>query len=149
MGDAEGVLYWDTSAVLSTLMADRHTDLAVRQLRSQATHLLSSLAWAEAHAVLSRLRREGGASEHGFRAAQGLLAQGPWQRISSSPDWAVTRAIAVRWHLRGADLWHLAMAKSLQRDLPEITMLTYDVALQEAAMGEGLASHAGPEVPVP
>ncbi len=50
------------------------------------------------------------------------------------------RPLAARWRLRGAGVWHLAVAKTLQRDLPELTMATYDAALRAAAMGEGLAT---------
>jgi hypothetical protein len=41
--------------------------------------------------------------------------------------------------LRGADLWHLALAKTLQADLPELGLVTFDEALAEAAVGEGLS----------
>jgi len=49
------------------------------------------------------------------------------------------RSLSSKWPLRGADLWHLAMAKSLQAELPELTFMSYDARLVAAARGEGLA----------
>jgi len=48
------VLYWDSSAVLSALMQEVHSRETLRQLRAPCHHLVSSLALAETHAVLSR-----------------------------------------------------------------------------------------------
>ena len=50
------------------------------------------------------------------------------------------KALASKWPLRGADLWHLATAKTLQKDLPELTVLTFDNRLYVAALGEKLAA---------
>lgn len=135
----ESVLYWDTSAVLSTLFPDQHSELALSALESSPIHLLSSLAWSETHAVMGRMRRSGAISEPIWDAAQVMFGRGPWRHLSGAPDWALSRVLASKWPLRGADLWHLAMAKTLHRDLPEVTLLTYDAALREAAIGEGLA----------
>jgi hypothetical protein len=38
-------------------------------------------------------------------------------------------------------LWHLAAAKSLQRDLPEIFLLTFDDKIEVAARGEDLTEY--------
>jgi hypothetical protein len=46
--------------------------------------------------------------------------------------------LATKWPLRGADLWHLAAAKSLQTELPELAFLSFDLKLAAAAKGEGL-----------
>jgi hypothetical protein len=46
--------------------------------------------------------------------------------------------LSSRYPLRGADLWHLAAAKSLQEELPELRLLTFDQRLMEAAQGEGI-----------
>lgn len=68
------------------------------------------------------------------------LDHGPWTYIASAPRLEITRALAQSWRLRGADLWHLALAKSLSERLPGLQMLTFDTALAEAAAGEGLAA---------
>jgi hypothetical protein len=57
---------------------------------------------------------------------------------NASPNRALTRELSSRWPLRGAGLWHLATAKTLQSDLPELTLLTFVTRLVAAAEGEGL-----------
>jgi predicted nucleic acid-binding protein len=47
--------------------------------------------------------------------------------------------LASNWSLRGADLWHLAAAKTLQCELPELLLLTFDQRLYHAAAGENIA----------
>ena len=138
MRDAETVLYWDASAVLSLLFHDSHSESAAAKLQTDSAHLMSSLAWVETYAVIERVRRTGAAAEEQITDACEKLDRVPWHRIATLPDWSLPRALARRWRLRGADLWHLSLAKTLQRDLPELEMLTYDTALREAAAGEGL-----------
>ncbi|MGC8486111.1 MAG: hypothetical protein ACP5O6_10865, partial [Candidatus Baltobacteraceae bacterium] len=46
---------------------------------------------------------------------------------------------AARYPLRGADLWHLALAVDLAEELPELRLLTFDSVLDAAARAEGLA----------
>jgi len=46
--------------------------------------------------------------------------------------------LSKKWPLRGADLWHLAAAKALQREFSELYVLTFDKRLGKAAKGEGL-----------
>ncbi len=90
-------VYWDSSAILSALFRDRHSDEASKCARSLGVHLLSTLAWAEVHAVIARIERE--------RA----LAKG------------------------------LVVAGSLQSELPELTLLSFDARLATVAQSEGLA----------
>ena len=40
--------------------------------------------------------------------------------------------------LRGADLWHLAAAMTLKRELPELWLMTFDQRLKTAAELEGI-----------
>ncbi len=137
---AEVVVYWDSSAVLSALFRDRNSEDAIAWSRRSGVHLLSTLAWAEVHAVIARIRRERVLSEVLVNAAYEVLDQGPWRHVNASPEWQLVRDAASRWPLRGADLWHLAAAKSLQITLPELTLLAYDTRLTVAARGERLTS---------
>ncbi|HEX6988693.1 MAG TPA: type II toxin-antitoxin system VapC family toxin [Bacillota bacterium] len=137
--DRELVVYWDASAVLSALFRDTHSADAIRWSQREAVHLLSSLAWVEVQAVIARLERERVIAEVLAAAARDALASGPWRRLHGSPDWDQAERLARRWPLRGADLWHLALCKTLQPDLPELVLLTFDGRLQAAAGGEGLA----------
>lgn len=134
-----GVIYWDSSAVLSALFRDRHSEEATAQARSSAIHLLCSLAWAEVHAVIARIDRERALAKVLVDAAREALELGPWRRVNASPAWKLVQDLSSRWPLRGADLWHLATAKSLQGDLPELTFFSFDSRLAAAARGEGLA----------
>ncbi|MFO7740091.1 MAG: hypothetical protein R6V46_16550 [Desulfatiglandaceae bacterium] len=71
-----------------------------------------------------------------------VLDSGPWRRIFSSPDLEVVRELSAKWPLRGADLWHLATAKSLRQDFPELLLLSFDARLNQAAKGESLIETA-------
>jgi len=132
------VIYWDASAILSVLFRDRHSPSALEWAHRDALHLLSSLAFAETCAVISRLKRERILADLLIEAALEALRDGPWRRLHASPDWKLAASLADKWPLRGADLWHLATAKSLQDQFPELLLLSYDARLQAAARGEGL-----------
>lgn len=138
MPEPEAVYYWDTSAALSALFKDDHSDEAFGWGRMEAVHLLSSLAYAETCAVIERLRREQQLPPALADSAHDAIADGPWRRLSLLPDWDLVRSLGHRWPLRGADLWHLGTAVTLQRELPSLRMLTFDTRLAVAAEGAGL-----------
>ncbi len=137
--EVTSAVYWDSSAILSALFRDEHSEEASRRARGPAVHFLSTLAWAEAHAVIARIARERALAKVLVTAAREALESGPWRRLNAAPDWKVVRDLSSRWLLRGADLWHLAVAKSLQTELPELTILSFDARLAAAAKCEGLA----------
>jgi len=132
-------VYWDSSAILSALFRDRHSEEASRLARRSAVHFLSTLAWAEVQAVVARIERERALARVLVAAALEALEGGPWRRLNAVPEWKVVRALSSRWPLRGPDLWHLAAAKTLQSELPELTFLSFDARLVAVAQGEGLA----------
>lgn len=138
-GKKPQVIYWDTSAILSTLLQDDHSEQALRYAGLDAIHLISSLAVAETHAVLNRLRRERLLADILIEAALEALETGPWRQLKIGPGAAEIKKLAQKWALRGADLWHLATAKTLQPELPELLLLTFDKRLYFAASGEDLA----------
>lgn len=133
------VLYWDSSALLSALLQERHSEDAIARSRQTGLHILSSLTWAEVNAGLARMQRERFLANVLVDAAREALSFGPWWNVTTSPEWAKVRALSSKWPLRGADLWHLALAMSLREDLPGLRLLTYDEQLLVAARGEGLA----------
>ncbi len=135
----EVVIYWDSSAVLSALFEDRYSDQAVKWAGRSGMHLLSTLAWAEVHAVIARIERERVLTGALINVAREVLEEGPWRRLNASPEWNLVQAMSSKWPLRGADLWHLCTAKSLQSELHELRILTFDALLATAARGEGLA----------
>ena len=132
-------LYWDASAILSVLLDDGHSRTARRRLGTQGPHLISSLAFVEVCAVLTRLSRERRLSARERRLVIGSLQARPWSALHLEPDRRLAADLADRHGLRGADLWHLAAATTLARELPGLVLLTFDSRLAAAARGEGLA----------
>lgn len=135
----QAAIYWDASAVLSALFTDEHSALAIEWSRRGAVHFLSSLAWAEVHAVIERIRRERVVAESLVDVASEALSLGPWRRLHITPSWDLVSQLARKWPLRGADLWHLAAVRTLREQLPELGLLTFDQRLLLAARGEGMA----------
>ena len=134
-----GVVYWDSSGVLSALFRDEHSTAASKRAGEPASHLLSTLAWAEVLAVIARIERERVLAKVLVAVAREALEDGPWRRLNAVPDWREVHSLSTKWPLRGADLWHLAVAKSLQAELPELTFMSFDTRLAAAAHGEGFA----------
>jgi predicted nucleic acid-binding protein len=132
------VLYWDASAVLSALLKDNHSQEAHRWAIRPGYHFLSTLAYAEVSAVLRRISRERLLAEVLVKAAEESLESGPWRTWLGVPRQDDLRLLSARYALRGADLWHLAAAKSLREELPELKLLTFDQRLMTAAQGEGM-----------
>jgi predicted nucleic acid-binding protein len=132
------VIYWDSSAVLSALFTDTHSKTAKKWSTAEGVHFISTLTFAEVTAVISRMQRERIVTDTLSQAAFEVLDNGPWRRISSLPDWKMIRSLSAKWPLRGADLWHLAAAKSLLREFPELFLLSFDNRLKSAAEGEAL-----------
>jgi predicted nucleic acid-binding protein len=71
-------------------------------------------------------------------AAFEVLEKGPWRRVNTWPDWELVKSLSDKRGVRGADLWHLAVAKTLMKGFPELTLLTYDNHLKKAAKAECL-----------
>jgi len=128
-------IYWDTSAVIATLFEEPSSARARSTLARYDPHFMSSLGWAEVLSVIERVSR---ASPHAdVDRARAAVGQGPWLRVSLSPDWEVAQGLSRKWALRGADLWHLACVLTLRRSLP-VLLFAFDEALREAAAGEGI-----------
>ena len=133
------VIYWDSSAVLSVLFKDQHSGKALAFAKKEGLHLISSLGFAEVYAVIARLGREGFLADILIQAACEVLETGPWRRIFVSPQWELLKVLPRRWPLRGADLWHLAMAVTLKKEIPELFLLSFDNRLNAAGTGEKLS----------
>lgn len=136
--EPQWILYWDASAVLSVLFKDSRSDEALLWTRKNAVHLISTLAYAEVSAVIARLKRERILANVLVDAAFEALEGGPWRRLNIWPDWDELKILSLNWSLCGADLWHLAVAKTLQPQLPELMVFTFDKRLRTAAEGESL-----------
>ncbi|UCC40769.1 MAG: type II toxin-antitoxin system VapC family toxin [Candidatus Aminicenantes bacterium] len=136
--DVQTVVYWDASAVLSALFKDSRSAEAMKWSQKEAVHLISTLSYAEVCAVISRLKKERVLADVLVDAAFEALERGPWRRLYICPEWAEVKALSRKQPLRGADLWHLAMGKTIQKQIPELTLLTFDKRLQTAAKKEHL-----------
>jgi len=133
------VIYWDASAILSALFKDRHSNEAQNWANQKNNiHLMSTLAYAETCAVVSRMQRDGILADIVIKAALEILEGGHWRHTNTWPEWKIIQPLSLKWPLRGADLWHLATAKTLQNELPELLLLTFDSRLNAAALGEGM-----------
>jgi len=138
MPDASAVIYWDTSAVLSALFKDGNSRKAKVIAEQDALHLLTTLVYAEASAVISRMKRDHILTEVLVQSAFEVVDRGPWRRISISPGWSLIQKLSIKHALRGADLWHLSAAMSLTDEFPELSLLTFDQRLKTAAEIENL-----------
>ena len=132
------VIYWDASALLSVLIKDEFTRQARRWAGRSGVHLLSTLAYAETCAVLSRLFHEREFPAGTMNNLLKALESGPWRRLNIQPAWEEIRDASLSSELRGADLWHLTAAITLQKDLPDLFLLTFDRKLRKAAKKRGL-----------
>jgi len=138
MTDKALLIYWDSSAILSALFSDAHSNTAKKRADETGLHFISTLAYAEVSAVIARMKRERVLVETLVNAAFEVLDQGPWRRVYTWPEWETVRVLSAKWPLRGADLWHLAAAATLRKEFPELKFLTFDQQLKKAAAGEAL-----------
>ena len=134
--DAIQVIYWDASAILSVLFKDKHSDEAQKWANTEAVHLMSSLSYVETCAVIARMKKDRFLANVLIKAALEILEEGPWRRLNVLPEWEIIQPLSEKWSLCGTDLWHLAAAKSLQEQLPELLLFTFDLRLKAAAEGE-------------
>ncbi len=138
MNERLSVIYWDSSALLSYLFKDKYSDVAIQKARQKGVHLLTTLTIAEVYTVISRIQRERLLPEMLVDSLYDLLESGPWSKLNIVPDSIELRKLARRWPLRGSELWHLAAAKTLQQEFPELMILTFDRELAWASRGEKL-----------
>lgn len=129
------VFYWDTSAIVSLFVRDNHSEKIGGYFGLKGINLLSSLTIAETFSVLARANNPDLA-----KIKAELISD-----IAHGREWGLTHVIPANqlllelsnlYRLRGADLWHLAVAVTLKQDFPQITLLTFDNELAEAANGE-------------
>ena len=143
MAETSAVLYWDASAIFSALFSDRHSNIAKKWADTAGIRFVSTLAYAEVCTVVARLHRERYLAQTLADAAHEVLDAGPWRRIYTRPDWQLMRTLSEKWPLRGSDLWHLGVARSLGREFPELKLFSFDQRLNAAAKEEAMLLEAG------
>ncbi|HEB36850.1 MAG TPA: PIN domain-containing protein [Candidatus Aminicenantes bacterium] len=131
-------VYWDSSSILSVLFKDTYSKEALTWFKKKGIHLISTLSYTEVCGVISRIKREKLLADILIDVAFKALKTGPWRYLNIWPEWEKLIALSQKWSLRGTHLWHLATAKTLQNQIPELTLLTFDSRLGIAVKGEGL-----------
>ena len=138
--DIQSVIYWDASAILSVLFKDNQSEKALEwSQKKDSVHLISTLAYAEVCAVIARLNKDRVMVDVFVEAAMETLERGPWRHLNTMPEWIKIRSLSRKWSLRSADLWHLAIGKTLQEQFPELLFLTFNQRLKAAAEKERLS----------
>lgn len=138
MADKLAVIYWDSSALLSYLFKDDYSEQVVAKARQKGIHLLTALAAAEAYTEITRIQREELLPEVIIDYLYEMLERGPWSRLNIVPDSSSLRELALKWPLKGSGLWHLAAAKTLHQEFPELMILTIDREMAKASRGENI-----------
>lgn len=138
MAEKLAVIYWDSTALLSYLFKDRHSEQVMKRASVKGVHLLTTLTIAEVFTVISRIQREQVLPDRITNSLFEMLLTGPWSRLNIVPDSLAMKELATRWPLKGSGLWHLATAKTLQREFPELMILTFNRELARASRGEKL-----------
>jgi len=138
MNEQLAVIYWDSSALLSYLFKDSYSDIATEKARQKGVHLVTTLTIAEVYTVISRVKRDRLLPDFMIDSLFDMIEYGPWSRLNIVPDTTSLREVASKWPLRGAGLWHLATAKTLQKEFPELMIMTFDRDLARASKGEKL-----------
>ncbi len=133
-------VYWDPTCVLSAIFQDSNSEKALSMSKKEGAHFFSTLCYAQVCSVLSRIQKEQKLTEVLIDVAFNTLKNGPWRRLNIWPEWTILIALSEKFPLNGSNLWHLASAKTLQKQLPELTLFTFDEELKKAAQEEGLLS---------
>jgi len=139
-GEIGPSIYWDASAVLSTLVKDSHSDAALKWIQREGLHFVSTLAYAEVISVLDRMERERIFTKILAQSALQAFTEGPWRFLTLGPGREQMDSLRGRYSLRGADFWHLSLARTLKEEIPDIIILSFDGKLKEAAEKEGFPS---------
>jgi predicted nucleic acid-binding protein len=132
------VIYWDASAILSLLIEDRHSEKAIKVEKQKGIHFTSTLGIAETHAVLKRMNHEKVLTDILYESAVESFENRMIRKINTQPDRTLVRELSSQYVLKGADLWHLAVVKTIRSELPEVVILSFDKQLTTAAEREGI-----------
>lgn len=139
------ILYTDTSALVKLVLAEEGSDLAIELWVNSPRIASSMLAYPEGCAALAAASRNGRLTSSRYRQALTKFEALFEQLISIEVDEQlaiIAGERAATFGLRGADAVHLATA--LDMDDEEVTFLTWDQALADAAASAGLAVSGAP-----
>ncbi len=136
------ILYLDTSALVKAYISEIHSAEVIAKMKSTdivATHLI---AFVEAHAAFSRLKREKKINEHEYNATKTSFTH-DWENYLQVENSKNLMQLAVDlvdvFALRAYDSVHLAAAVLLFRQSSQpVTFACFDQRLNKAANVLGL-----------
>ena len=129
--------FWDTSAIVPLLVAERSTNATVRTLREDREMYVWWATGTECVSALARVEREGGSATEGLERLDAFAAG--WREIAPTDRVRRTAARLLRVHaLRAADALQLAAAMvACEGDPRTLPFVTFDEQLASAAGREG------------
>jgi predicted nucleic acid-binding protein len=134
------IVYFDTSALVKTILNEDDSDAADSVWDIATSRVANHVVYAEAHAALAAARGAGRLDAPGLREALDDLADSCDAMVLVDVDRALARSagsLAETHRLRGYDAIHLATALSL--DDPTVIVATWDRGLARAARASQLA----------
>lgn len=134
------ILYADTSALVKLVLTEPGSDLAIELWVSSPRVASSMLAYPEGCAALAAASRNGRLTPSHYRRSLRNFERTFEQLVSIEVDEQMALTAGERAAssgLRGADAVHLATALDL--DDEEVTFVTWDQDLADAAASAGLA----------
>jgi len=139
------ILYADTSALVKLVLTEQGSDLAIELWVNSPRVASSILAYPEGCAALAAASRHARLTPIHYRESLRSFERLFEQLISIEVDEQLALAAggrAAHSGLRGADAVHLATALDLADE--EVTFVTWDQALADAAAAAGLAVAGAP-----
>jgi len=139
------ILYADTSALVKLVLTEPGSDLAIELWVSSPRVASSMLAYPEGCAALAAASRNGRLTPGHYQQSLRNFERTFEQLASIEVDEQLALAAGERaasFGLRGADAVHLATALALGAE--EVTFVTWDQDLADAAASAGLAVAGAP-----
>jgi predicted nucleic acid-binding protein len=134
------IAYFDTSALIKTLLEEDGSPLADEVWSRSSLRIASCLVYPEARAALAAAERGDRIDERSRRLAVDDLDSACAAMVLIGVDWVLAQRageIAERHALRGYDAMHLAAA--LDSNAADLVLVTWDRDLARAASDVGVA----------
>jgi predicted nucleic acid-binding protein len=128
-----GTQFWDTSALISLLIEERHSAIARKAMESGGLYLAWEWVRLEAYSALTRR----GATIAEFKALANLLTLFQFLSLDAG-DYPDIQTILQKHRLRTADAGHLFCLKKAKKFKPDVVFICFDDELAKAAGNEGM-----------
>lgn len=134
------IAYFDTSALIKTLLEEDGSQLADELWSRSSARIASRLVYPEARAALAAAQRGGRIDERTQRSTVSDLRSACEAMLLIGVDWSLARQagqLAEQHELRGYDAVHLATA--LATNAADLLLVTWDRDLARGAAQSGIA----------